>query len=422
MKGIWGIGLLLIGLLALGAGPIPDAKPWNWEWEDDGAFLKQVLSKSSALFGGNPDSLAIHDVQIIFTRIDRDASQRPQFQHFHLNESEDHWFAPASLVKLPTSLAALEKLEYYSDFGVHWESRMETGVGFSCQTGRRIDTSAVSGFPSIAQDVRKIYLVSDNESYSRLYEWVGPCQLNERLREMGFPLARIVRRFAPCSFPENKVTNPIIFRDDAGRVLMRQPVMVCGEAFSAPLGPILKGEMHENSEGNIVAGPMDFGFRNFVPLRNLHQMVVGLIFPASVPPSQRFSLNAENRRFLLQSMCGFPSDSRFPTYDPKKFPDGYAKYFFFPKEKDARPQTIKTWGKVGQSFGYMSEVAYVADMENGVEFFLSAAIYANANKTMNDGKYEYETVARPFLGELAKEIYQIELARPKSVKPIISVW
>ena len=42
---------------------------------------------------------------------------------------------------------------------------------------------------------------------------------------------------------------------------------------------------------------------------------------------------------------------------------------------------------------------------------LSAVIYANEDGVINDGKYEYNTIALPFLAELGRQIYDFELKR-----------
>jgi hypothetical protein len=44
---------------------------------------------------------------------------------------------------------------------------------------------------------------------------------------------------------------------------------------------------------------------------------------------------------------------------------------------------------------------------------LSAVIYTNEDEILNDGKYEYNTVALPFLAELGRQIYAFELKRTK---------
>lgn len=418
-------GLLLIPLLIAIPFLLPKSSAdleWQWNWQDQNPLIRDLLKQNEETFRGNSDSLGIHDVQIIFTRIDRDREGKPGFTHFHLGEAADHWFAPASLVKLPVSAIALERINEYKDLGLTRDSRMETGMDFSCQTMRDRDTSALSGFPSVAQDIRKIFLVSDNDAYSRLYEWIGQCPLNSRLQAMGFDKSRIVRRFAPCNAEENRHTNPITFYGSNGKVVFKQPGAICRAEFTAPLGSVLRGAKHENAEGTIVDGPFDFSYRNYIPLRDLHQMMISIVFPDAMPARKQFQLSNDDLNFLRKSMATYPTESKKPGYDRKKVPDGYAKYFFFPLVDDRRPAGLRILSKVGQSYGYMSEIAYVVDAENGVEFFLSAVVYANANRTMNDGKYEYETVCRPFLGKLGYAVYQAERERIKSVNPDLSEY
>ena len=42
---------------------------------------------------------------------------------------------------------------------------------------------------------------------------------------------------------------------------------------------------------------------------------------------------------------------------------------------------------------------------------LSAVIYTNEDEIINDGKYEYNIIALPFLAELGREIYKFEVKR-----------
>jgi hypothetical protein len=57
--------------------------------------------------------------------------------------------------------------------------------------------------------------------------------------------------------------------------------------------------------------------------------------------------------------------------------------------------------------------SYFTDSENGIEFFVTAVIYTNANETLNDDTYEYEEIAFPFFAELGEYLYQFELKRKK---------
>jgi hypothetical protein len=57
----------------------------------------------------------------------------------------------------------------------------------------------------------------------------------------------------------------------------------------------------------------------------------------------------------------------------------------------------------------MIDCAYITNKAKHIEFMLSAVIYTNENEIINDGKYEYNTIALPFLAELGREIYKFEL-------------
>jgi hypothetical protein len=71
---------------------------------------------------------------------------------------------------------------------------MQYDSGYSRQTVLYKDSTAENGLPSIAQFIRKAFLVSDN-IFTRMYEFVGQQITNRRLHEMGYPDMRITRRF-----------------------------------------------------------------------------------------------------------------------------------------------------------------------------------------------------------------------------------
>jgi len=68
------------------------------------------------------------------------------------------------------------------------------------------------------------------------------------------------------------------------------------------------------------------------------------------------------------------------------------------------------------SYGFSIDIAYIIDIENNIEFFLSALIYTNNNNTINDGKYEYYT-GFAFLKNLSLSVYNYELKRNRKHTP-----
>jgi len=81
---------------------------------------------------------------------------------------------------------------------------------------------------------------------------------------------------------------------------------------------------------------------------------------------------------------------------------------------------IRIFNIVGLAYGFAIDSAYIVDFENNVEFFLTAVIYTNKNRILNDNLYEYTSEAMPFLKLLGEIILKYELAREKKYKPDFS--
>ena len=103
----------------------------------------------------------------------------------------------------------------------------------------------------------------------------------------------------------------------------------------------------------------------------------------------------------------YPQESKFPKYDSSIYFPAYKKYLLagnqpsYPMNKNLRIVNI-----VGQSYGFLSDVAYIANISGGNEFFLSAAVYVNDDGILNDDKYDYKTRGFPFLKILGEIFYQ----------------
>jgi hypothetical protein len=361
-------------------------------------LLQKVLSA--------PDSF---QYQVIYTRIDRKKNGRPVFTHYFLNADRGRYFNPASTVKLPVALASLEKINRLRSYGIDASTTMFTDSAFAGQTRVIKDTSSANGLPSVAHYIKKIFLVSDNDAYNRLYEFMGQEELNRVLHERGYGDVRITRRFVSMNEEQNRHTNPVRFVKD-GKTLYNQPPARSEFKFHFREAKI--GRAHLDRNDSLISGPMDFTRHNNLPLEDLHRMLQSVIFPESVKKKQRFKLEKDDRDFLLQYMSARPSSSRFPNYDTTEFFDSYTK-FFFKGGKQKIPENLRIYNKTGWSYGFLTDAAYVTDSSRGIEFMLSAVIYVNADGVLNDNKYEYESIGYPFFGELYRIIYTYESGRKK---------
>ena len=148
--------------------------------------LQELLTNNQQNFGDLLDRPEHYETQIIYTQIDRDTANVPSFTSFEYGVNTNQYFYPASTVKFPTALVALEKLNQLKIIGLDADTPMRTGAGSPPQTKAFVDATAKNLLPSIAHYIKKIFLVSDNDAYNRLYEFVGQEQLNETLWRKGF--------------------------------------------------------------------------------------------------------------------------------------------------------------------------------------------------------------------------------------------
>ncbi|HNU14140.1 MAG TPA: serine hydrolase, partial [Chitinophagaceae bacterium] len=180
-------------------------------------FIHNLLGKYPQFF----DSVVLQKeklgIQIIYTRIDRSKKGKPQFtDHFYGNDSS-RYFYPASTVKLPVAILALQKLNELKIPGLDRNTTMITGAEGEFQTAVSNDPSAPDGRPTIAHYIKKILLVSDNDAFNRLYEFLGQEYINNTLHGMGYRNAQIIHRLEiSLTEEENRYTNPVRFLDSAG--------------------------------------------------------------------------------------------------------------------------------------------------------------------------------------------------------------
>ncbi|NCI50696.1 serine hydrolase [Sediminibacterium roseum] len=382
-------------------------------------WLKELLmDKASPLLKhvlNNPDSF---QYQVIYTEINRDKKNKASFKHHFLNVDRNRYYNPASTVKLPTALVALEKLNEMGIDGVNRYTTMITDSSFNGQTAVRTDTSSGTGLPSIANYIKKIFLVSDNDAYNRLYEFAGQEKLNTSLWKKGYNDVRIVRRFVTATEEQNRNTNAIRFVSN-GKTIYTQPAAYNPIAFDYSK-TILVGKGHFDRNDSLINAPMDFTKHNNLPLEDLQQLLQSVLFPESVPAKKRFNLTKDDERFLLRYMSELPSESKKPGYSPTEFFDSYCKFFLYKATKQKPPPNIRIFNKPGWSYGYLTDSEYIVDFDTNTEFMISAVIYVNRDGILNDDKYEYKEIGYPFFKEVGEIILQYDQNRKRAHKPDLS--
>jgi hypothetical protein len=239
------------------------------------------------------------------------------------------------------------------------------------------------------------------------------------LQAKGYSSVRITRQFMGFTDEQNRHTNAVRFYNSNGQEIYVQEPGYNRDSFSFP-APILIGNAHINRQEQLVQGPFDFTRHNSISLADMQKMLQAVVFPNSLPKQNRFDISEQDRLFLLQYLSQYPSETNYPKYDTSVFYDSYVK-FFFQDSTHRMPTGVRVFNKVGWAYGFLTDVSYVVDTINRVDYFLSATLYVNSDGVVNDSKYDEETVGFPFLRELGGLVYNYELSRNRSFRPPLNI-
>ena len=368
-------------------------------------FSFDSISSKSSLLKKVFDNPSKYHLQIIYTQIIY-KDNKPIFKNYTLNNSLKKYFYCASLVKLPTSILALQKL---NQIKVKQNSIFFTDSSNYCHKKNIYDKSSENGYPSVEHYIKKMFLVSDNHAYSRVLEFVSPDYLHKKIKSYGYKNVRIINRYdGTCKDKNQLISNPISFLDSNLNVIYSQKEHI-SKYVPLPLNIKAKaGKFYYNQKNKLIKSSKSFEKSNYLNLSDCHSMLLNLIYNNDV----KFNISNSQRDFLIKYLTIYPRQSLFPKYDSIKYPDNYKKYFIFgDSSKYITDSTIKITNIVGLSYGFMIDCARIYDQKNNVEFMLSAVIYANEDEVINDGKYDYYNVGMPFLAELGRQFYNYELKR-----------
>jgi hypothetical protein len=361
-------------------------------------------------------------IQIIYTQIDRDENGNPTFTNHTWRLKPDEYFNPASFVKVPASIFAMEKVNNeLSKYGVTKYSPMYFEKNTECETEQRWDSTCVCLYPNVAHFIKRALIVSENSPYKRLYELLGQEYIQKRLDQLGMSGSKIIQRFASdCDEEGNRFTNAVNFFDVDSVVLYRQPEQYNPNYAHVKDSTIMIGKYHMDGRKKLKGGK-DFSNANWLQLHHIHQLMMAIFFPKQMPKKLQFNLTSDDLDLIRRALGINPEESTDPLYNRKDYWSAYNNYFFYGQSKSANINPhLRIFNKVAMAFGFLSETAYVVDFKNKKEFFLSATIYVNKDETMLDNKYDYADVGMPFLQTLSYIIYKHELKRKTKYSPDFS--
>lgn len=331
------------------------------------------------------DSLEQYEVQILFSEIIENEDGSISFQDYEFQVDKNNYFYPASTVKFPTALLALEKL--------HNDKRFDKETLFFVE-----GDTAKSDFE---RELTKIFVVSENEAYNKFYEYLGRDYINKKMQEKGLSPIRIAHRLAvPDS--DDSITKPLIFQEN-DTTLTATVAIQDSMLYPLNINKLKKGKGYYE-DGVLIDEPFDFSLKNYIPLSTLHNTMKRIIVPKAFDESEQFQMSNDDRKSLLLRMRIPPRETRNYSNNDEYY-DSYVKFFMYGDTKERIPEYVTIFNKVGYAYGYLTDCAYIEDNQNGVKFFITATIHVNKDGIFNDDVYEYEEIGIPFLAELGREIH-----------------
>lgn len=314
------------------------------------------------------------------------------------------YFYPASSIKTCAAVAALEMLADLRAAGVPADERTPLLFHplFPDEVLEDRDESNLDGGAITAgHELRKLFLVSDNRAFNRLFELAGRDAVNRAMWRVGLDSARIRHRLEEPRSPEENRRSPRI-----DLVLGDGRVHTIPERLAEELPPngepgLRIGRAHL-AGGARVEEPLDFARKNRIALGDLQDLNVLLLRPDLLDDRPRFRLDGPRRELVRRAMSEAPHASANPLYPESEHPEESVK-FVLPGLRRAVPaERLEVYDKTGRAYGFTVENAYVVDRASGRSFFLTAVLYTNPNQTLNDDDYAYRELADPFFADLGE--------------------
>ncbi len=366
-------------------------------------IIEKKLSKSNKAIALG----SAHEVQILYTSIERDSLGEPHFTEWDFGLEESFYFYPASTAKLPIAILALQKLNLLRQNGYAINRDTPFRVTDSqYQNPVVLDSSSTNGLQSVAGLIKEIFLVSDNTAYNVLFDFLGTDDINRELQKRGLNNTQIRHKF--LSGGDNSKTWVYTFFEGQDTLYHQPSIYSNFDRNHKTLRGVFKGTGYmENNK--LVPSPMDFSRKNRISIRDLNALLQRVIFPEIFPEDQRFQLSEEDLTFLRFWMSRTTLESPYSKHtNSQEYWDSYNKFFIYGDTKGAMTDTLRIYNKVGAAYGTLTDVAYLKEKNSGIEFMLTATVLVNNNQIFNDDQYEYESVGIPFLAALGRAVYDLE--------------
>ena len=372
------ISILLLTGCSLRSDPIRSA----FKGDD---FLRSIVK--------NKDN---YEIQILYTEVSKNSAGQAEFSDFQFQLNDEKYFYPASTIKLPITVLALSKINELRAEGSNISPKSKIKLSLINDKNEIILKDSITSFQNLIADV---FLVSDNSASNVLIDFIGFNYFNSSMSNLGFENTYLNHKFNPDPFVDSSwristLDNEIISSNENQMTVLA----------SSNISNLKKGEKRFIN-GEIINESLDFSSKNRSSLTDMHNIMKNLIYPEI--SIFKFNLNVEDYDFLRYWMSRFTYEDLGAKYiGDSKFFNSYNKFFIHGTDTILNNTDVRVYNKIGQAYGTSTDSAYIKNYKEDLEFFLTATIYTNKNKIINDNIYEYGDTAIPFLSKLSKALYK----------------
>lgn len=241
-------------------------------------LLHQLLSDHPSKFAFVTQRAAHFRFQALLSEVKIDSDGCPYLVR-HGYRVDREYFYPASAIKLCAAVAALYKLK---------DLQKSLGLGITCSTplafyplydGKQLvahdPSNIVDDKITVAHEVRKLFLVSDNVAFNRLYAFTGQRYINEIMWRFGLESTRICHRLSErFSLEENRYCEPVEIDFGDMSVTLPPKKNKCMTPSNTEIEGMQVGTAHVRADGDLVLQPMDFSEKNYISLLDLQNLLV----------------------------------------------------------------------------------------------------------------------------------------------------
>ena len=339
-----------------------------------------------------------YEIQVLLTKINQYNSQ-VNFQEYKYQLDDNKYFYPASTIKLPIVVLALKKINELRSKGSEITLKSKIILNYKDDYSELVIRDSITSFQNLIADV---FLVSDNSASNILIDFIGYNYFNDEMKNAGFDKTYLNHKFNPDPYVNSTWQISDLDNNIISSLNDNQKIIKADDKTNG----LEKGD-RRYFKGEILDESLNFSEKNRSSVTDMHNLIKYIFYPEIFDSTNNFNLNVEDYDFLRYWMSRFTYEDIGEKFiGDEKFFETYNKFFIHGDEQSVSNEQIRVYNKIGQAYGTSIDNGLIKNYQDNIEFILTATIYTNKNKVINDNLYEYDDIAIPFLAKLSRGIYQ----------------